>query len=193
MVSDIAFLRVRSRGTGVSARGWHPTGKGLSMEIVYLLLRAAIAVAGMVLFTRVNGLRSFSKMAGYDFGITIAFGSVLASMVMATEASTFWINFGALLALFVVQRTISYFRVENDIFHDWIGNDPLLLMRNGEFLEHNLRKGRVTRADVYGKLREANALQLSQVRAVILEDTGDVSVLHGPEDIDDILLEGVRT
>ncbi|QFU07131.1 hypothetical protein PARPLA_00055 [Rhodobacteraceae bacterium THAF1] len=163
------------------------------MEIVYLLLRAAIAVAGMVLFTRVNGLRSFSKMAGYDFGITIAFGSVLASMVMATEASTFWINFGALLALFVVQRTISYFRVENDIFHDWIGNDPLLLMRNGEFLEHNLRKGRVTRADVYGKLREANALQLSQVRAVILEDTGDVSVLHGPEDIDDILLEGVRT
>ena len=41
-------------------------------------------------------------------------------------------------------------------------------------------------------LREANALQLSQVRAVILEDTGDVSVLHGPEEVDDELLEGVR-
>ena len=162
------------------------------MEIVYLLIRAAIAVAALVLFTRLNGLRSFSKMSGFDFGITVAFGSVLASTVMATEAATFWTNVGALAALFVVQRVIALARVKNDTVKKWLGNDPILLMRDGKILDDNLSRARITRADVIGKLREANALKFSEVRAVELEDTGDISVLHGDVDIDDAILEGVR-
>lgn len=163
------------------------------MEVIYLLLRAAVAVAAIILFTRINGLRSFSKMSGFDFGITVAMGSVLASAVMAGTPVDFWSNLGALAAFFIVQRIISIVRKSNDKIEELLGNDPLLVMRNGEFLEHNMKKGRITKTEILGKLREANALQLSEVRAVILEDTGDVSVLHGPEDVDDILLEGVRT
>ena len=163
------------------------------MEIVYLLLRAAIGVAAMVLFTRLNGLRSFSKMSGFDFGITVAFGSILASAVMATDAGKFWIFLGALAALFLVQRVIAAIRTKSPTVRDWLGNDPILLMRDGKMLEDNMARARITRADVIGKLREANALQLSEVRAVILEDTGDISVLHGEVELDDAILEGVRT
>lgn len=42
-----------------------------------------------------------------------------------------------------------------------------------------------------GKLREANVLDLSQVRAVILETTGDVSVLHG-DVCSEKLLQGTK-
>jgi uncharacterized membrane protein YcaP (DUF421 family) len=55
-------------------------------------------------------------------------------------------------------------------------------MAGEEMLEENLRLSRVTPDDVRAKLRAANVLTKSQVRAVVLETTGDISVLHGPAD-----------
>jgi uncharacterized membrane protein YcaP (DUF421 family) len=49
----------------------------------------------------------------------------------------------------------------------------------------------MTSVDLVGKLREANALEFSQIRAVVFEPTGDVSILHG-ERLNERLLDGVR-
>ncbi|SEN28415.1 DUF421 domain-containing protein [Palleronia pelagia] len=162
------------------------------MEIIYLLLRAATGVALVVLLARLNGLRSFSKMSGFDFAITVATGSVLAAVVTADKMQAYLVAMGALVALFVVQRASSQARSRSDSFHQAIDNTALLLMENGEILQHNMLRGRVTHDDLMGKLREANALRLADVRAVVLEDTGDVSVLHGADQVDDCLLENVR-
>lgn len=52
----------------------------------------------------------------------------------------------------------------------------------------------ITRSDIIAKLREANAIQLDDVLAVVVETTGDISVLHQTGDdctIDPKLMEGV--
>lgn len=51
-------------------------------------------------------------------------------------------------------------------------------MRGSEILDDNLKEAEVTHDDLRAKLREANVTQLSQVKAVVMESTGDVSVLH---------------
>ncbi|WP_420433812.1 YetF domain-containing protein [Hyphobacterium sp.] len=51
----------------------------------------------------------------------------------------------------------------------------------------------MTEADLYAKLREANVLEMSAVRAAVLEQTGDVSVLHGDTSLDNAILDGVRS
>lgn len=61
-------------------------------------------------------------------------------------------------------------------------NSPLLLMDGGTILEENLRKARVTEGDLRSKLREANVTSLSQVKAVVFETTGNISVLHKDDD-----------
>ena len=162
------------------------------MEILYALMKAAIAVAAIIAFTRLNGLRSFSKMSGFDFAITVAKGSVLASAVMADTSTAFWANIAALAALFIVQGAIGRLRRRLPALQAAVDNTPLMLMENGEILERNLLKGQVSHEDLMGKLREANALTFDAVHAVILEDTGDVSVLHGSGKVDARLLEGVR-
>lgn len=53
-----------------------------------------------------------------------------------------------------------------------------------------LRKTCVSEEDLIAKLWEANACHFSEVRAVVLETTGDVSVLHG-DDLDKQRLKGV--
>ena len=52
---------------------------------------------------------------------------------------------------------------------------------------------RVTEGDLRSKLREANVVKLSEVKAVIFETTGDMVVLHksNEDDIDPWLLEDV--
>ena len=64
-------------------------------------------------------------------------------------------------------------------------------MRDGVIDERALKDTRVARSDVIAKLREANALERSAVRYVVLESTGDISVLHG-DSVDGELVEGLR-
>ncbi len=74
-----------------------------------------------------------------------------------------------------------------------VDNKPLFLMIREEILWDNLKKARVTEGDLRAKLREANVIELSEVKAVIFETTGDISVLHSSEDknIDDWIVEDV--
>ena len=74
---------------------------------------------------------------------------------------------------------------------DIIRNEPLLLMRNGEFLEDAMRDSRVSRASLLEKIRASKVDSLDSVRAVVLETTGEISVLSGTT-IDPRLMRGVR-
>ncbi|GAA4780094.1 DUF421 domain-containing protein [Stakelama sediminis] len=157
--------------------------RGLSLTLVGL--------AWVIIVVRLIGLRTFSKMTAFDFVVTLATGSCLASAATASSWSAFVQAMIAIAALLVAQMGLAFGRKSSKSVHNGLENEPLLLMRDGEFIEKALKISRVSRSDVVAKLREANALQLSRVRAVVLETTGDISVLHG-EQVDAVLLEGVR-
>lgn len=162
------------------------------MDIFYALGRAALVILLVIALTRANGLRSFSKMSSYDFAITVAKGSVLASAVLATSPGQFWTAMAAMAALFVIQGAISRVRQRSSAAARGVDNAPMFLMRDGEILEENLTRGQITRADLLGKLREANVHKLADVRAVVLESTGDVSVMQGPGPVEAEILGDVR-
>ena len=151
---------------------------------VWLVLVSAIAIVlTLVAVIRVVGLRSLSKMSSFDFAVTIALGSVLGGV--AASSTSLLNGMIAVVALLATQTTIALLRQRTSA-GEVVDNTPMLLMRNGEFIDDALRHTRVT------KLREANAIRLDQVHAVVLESTGDVSVLHGDQPVDDRLLDGVR-
>lgn len=66
-------------------------------------------------------------------------------------------------------------------------------MDGATILYDNLKSNNLSEEDLFAKLRESNVLQFSEIKAVILETTGDITVLHGPHDknIDQRLLEGI--
>lgn len=155
------------------------------------LLLTAVAMIWVVILVRVNGLRSFSKMTSFDFVMTVAIGSLLANASQASDWHSFLQAVVAMAALFLVQYTTARVRKSSDKLEAVMQNAPVLLMRDGVMLHDALSRTRVAESDVIAKLREANVLELSQVRAVILETTGDISVLHG-DDCESKLLAGVK-
>ena len=140
---------------------------------------------------RINGLRSLSKMTNFDFVMTVALGSLVAGAAQASDWKAFAQAMVAMAGLFLVQFLAARIRKSSDSAEDAMQNDPVFLMRNGEFCDAALKKTRVAKSDLIAKLREANVLDYGQVRAVVLETTGDVSVLHG-DHLDETLIENVK-
>ncbi len=139
---------------------------------------SAVALYGvLIVATRVSGLRAYSKMSGFDFPLTVAVGSLVASTVLTPDPPLVRsaLILGVLLAL---QAAVGWVRSRWERVRHFVDNEPLLLVRDGRVLEENLRSARVALPELRAKLREANAFHLERVRAVVLETTGDVSVLH---------------
>ena len=157
-------------------------------DVGAIVVAAPLIVLAVIAVIRVVGLRSFSKMSSFDFAVTVAIGSVVAGV--ATGPTPVLSGAVAVAALLATQYVVAVLRRRTAV-ESVIDNTPRLLMRDGVVFDAAMASSRVTRSDLIAKLREANVLQLSEVRAVVFESTGDMSVLHGDVDVDDELLEGV--
>ena len=157
----------------------------------WIVVDAVLMLVAVIFVVRLAGLRSFAKMSSFDFAVTVACGSILASIVL-TQGTSFVHGLVALTTLLAAQVAVALARKHLPGFRNTIDNSPLLLMDGPTILEDNLAAGRITRGDLIGKLREANVLDFKDVRAVVLENTGDISVLHGDGPLDDEIMSGVR-
>lgn len=150
-------------------------------DLAAIAMSAVLVYAAVLQYTRLIGLRSFSKMSAADFAMTIACGSIFGATVSAPTPTLLAGSF-ALLCLFILQWLIAIGRRKSNWFSCRVDNQPILLMAGSTILDENLKRANVTRNDLYGKLREANVFNSDDVRAVIFESTGDVSVLHSKSD-----------
>ncbi len=162
-------------------------------SLVPVVLSAAGIYVALIAFTRIAGKRSFSKMSSFDFAMTVAVGSLIATTVL-TKSTSLLQGIVGLAALYILQLIVARLR-EFKTVKKLVDNQPLLLMDGSKILHENLKKAQVSIGDLRSKLREANVIRLDQVKAVVFETTGDVSVLHS-EDSDiqpeDFLLEDVE-
>lgn len=158
------------------------------------LFRALILTAGAVVWTlllvRIVGLRAFSKMTALDFVATIATGSLIAQA--GTRAD--WLEYTqaiiAIGAVFVMQWAFARVRLMSDGMSTIVSNEPILLMRNGKFLEEAMRESRVSRKNLLERIRASSASGIDEVSALVLETTGDMHVLTGK--VDPRLMADVR-
>ncbi|CAM3743350.1 DUF421 domain-containing protein [Litorimonas haliclonae] len=135
------------------------------------------AYAALVIFTRIAGIRSFSKMSGFDFAITVAIGSIFASIVMGKSVSLVQ-GVVVLAILYACQIGFATMRVKLDWVPKLADNKPRLIMIGKDIQYDHLRKAKMSEGDLMAKLREANVGNLESIQIVVAETTGDVSVIH---------------
>lgn len=162
-------------------------------SVLMVIISTVGIYLALIIFTRLSGVRTFSKMSSFDFAVTVAIGSLIASTIL-TKSPPLFQAIVAMGALFIIQMSIAGLR-ETSVVRNLVDNEPILLMNGSEMLEANMKKAKVTRNDLLGKLREANVTQFKQIKAVVMETTGDISVLHHHEEdhqLENQLLEDVR-
>ena len=145
-------------------------------SIFWAVVRSVIAFALLITGIRVMGRKAISEMTSFDFGISLALGSVTANIGFGSEHSfhtavTVLITF-ACLGILVGKLHIRFFS-----FDKLVNSEPLVLIENGKLIQANMKKTRLTLTELTALLREKNVFHIGDVLYAILECDGKLSVL----------------
>lgn len=157
-----------------------------------VLVVGVCAYAALVLMLRVSGKRTLSKMNAFDFVVTIALGSTLASLLLSKDVplAEGLLALGLLISL---QWVVAWMAVRFTGWRKLIKSEPRLLALHGQLNDVALLDERIAPEEVHSALRGAGFASLADVVAVVLETDGTVSVIgSGPEKRTASALHGVR-
>ena len=142
---------------------------------------------------RISGKRrTLSQMKEFDFIVTVALGSTLATVLLSKDVA---LADGvlALEILISLQYILASLSVRSKKFSQLINSDPTLIFYKGSFLESALRKERVTEAELRSILRSSGVTLINQIEAVVMESNGQfTAVKEGSLSNEDSPLSNVK-
>jgi uncharacterized membrane protein YcaP (DUF421 family) len=149
-----------------------------------VVVASAIVFALVVAMLRIVGQRALAKMSGFDIVFTVTLGSVVATGAISRDVPV--VNAIAALATFLLlQEIIRFFQSRHLGVHHVVREAPDVLLWDGQLLEDRLRETNISADEVRAAVRKAGLRSLADVRAVVLENDGDWSVIarrDGPSD-----------
>jgi len=150
------------------------------MSLLRTAMVGILAYATLVLFLRVSGKRTLSKMNAFDLVVTVALGSTLATVLLSKDVALAEgvLAFALLISL---QFVVTWSSVRARWVRQLATGEPLMLLYCGEFLPAALRQARVNENEVRAAVRSAGIDSLDRVHAVILETDGSFSVVQAGE------------
>ena len=145
--------------------------------LVRTLVIGVFAYVALVIILRISGKRTLSAMNAFDFIVTVALGSTLASVITSRDVS---LAEGVLaLGLLVgLQYVVSWFSVRSERMQTAVRSEPRLLFHAGEFLHDAMRRERIAESEIRQALRSEGVGSLDSVRSIVLETNGNLSVLQ---------------
>lgn len=145
-------------------------------ELVRIVVVGVLAYVAIILFLRVAGKRALAKLSAYDFIVTIALGSTLATALLSPGMTLdrALLAFALLLGL---QRLFAFLALRSKTFARLTSNEPALVAYDGRALEAAMREHHLTRQDIEAALRSKGQASVEQVDAIVLETDGTLSVI----------------
>lgn len=152
---------------------WESTGR--------IIIITVLAYAALIVMLRVSGKRTLSKMNAFDFVVTVALGSTLATVILSKDVALLDGALAFFLLIFL-QFCITWLSVRHKRVKQLITSDPTLLLYKGEVLHGALKKERVTLEELYVAARNNGLTDLQDIYGIVLETTGTLSVLSEKPD-----------
>lgn len=145
-------------------------------SLLRIFIMTVLAYAAIIILLRSSGKRTLSKMNAFDFIVTIALGSTLATVSLNKNIA---LSDGVLAFILLIglQYLISFAAVRSALFSRLIKSTPSLLLYKGQMLTQVMKKERITPGEIYAILREKGLSSLEEAGAVILETDGSLTVV----------------
>ena len=141
-----------------------------------IVLRATAMFAFLYILIRLLGKRELGQMTPFELVLLIVMGDLIQQGVTHNDFSLT----GGLLAIstfafwaLVLSWTTYLFPKAKDL----LDGTPRVIVRDGELIEENMRRDRLTRDEVLSEMRLAGIGRLSEVAWAILEPQGKISFI----------------
>ena len=140
--------------------------------LIYCLLIAVI---------RFLGKRQLGQMEPSEVVVTMLVAD-LASFPMEDPQIPLSAGVIPILAVLSLEILLSFMSVRSLKFRKLLCGKPIILIENGQFLQENMRKSRITIDELLSQLRLKDILDPSTVQYAILETGGTLSVFPYPQE-----------
>lgn len=149
-------------------------------DILRIVLVGTAAYATLVLVLRLSGKRTLAQLNAFDFVVTVALGSTLATILLSSSVS--WSEGAVALALLAaLQLLVAAVSSRLPRARRGITAEPALLLRHGVVDPAALRRHRLTESEVRQAVRQSGKGDLASIAAVVLETNGTFSVIAASE------------
>ena len=143
--------------------------------------RTVILYLTMILVIRLMGKRQIGQMEPSEFVVPLLVAN-LASIPMQDGGIPIFTGIVPIVTVLGVELILSDLSLRSLKFRKILCGKPVILIENGNILQKNLRKTRVTLDELTGHLREKDVLDLESVQYAILETNGNLSVFPYPKE-----------
>lgn len=139
-----------------------------------LVLRAAVMFMVLFVLMRIVGRRELHSLEPFDVILLVVMGDLVAQSVTQSDHSvTGGVIVVATMGLLSVAISYVTFRVPR--LRPLLDGEPILIVSNGEPLERNLRRERITIEELQAEARLQQLGSLESVRYAVLETSGRIS------------------
>ena len=149
----------------------------------YGLVRVAVlgtcGYVALIVLLRISGKRTLAKLNAFDFVVTVALGSTLATVLLSSDVALAE-GVAALLVLVGLQYAVAWSSLRSARIRRLVRSEPTLVVYRGRVLPEALRRERLTETEVHQVLRQQGQVAVDQVPALVLETDGSFSLVGDP-------------
>ena len=141
-----------------------------------LVFRAAIAFVFILFVLRMTGRRELSSMEPFDLVMLVVLGDLVQQGVTQSDYSIT----GALIVISVISLLTAFVSFLNSRLR-WVRplleGRPVVLVERGRVIQENMRRERLTTAELEEQARAQQIESIDQVRLAVLETNGSISYI----------------
>ena len=143
--------------------------------------RTVILYLVLILVIRLMGKRQIGQMEPSEFTVTMMVANLATIPVEEIEAPMY-MGLIPMLTVLGLELALAALSLRSIFLRKLLCGKPVILIENGNILQENLRKTRITLDELTGHLREKDVLDPRAVQYAILETNGNLSVFPFPQE-----------
>lgn len=144
-----------------------------------IVLRATVIFFALFLLVRVMGKRELAQLTPFELIVLVVMGDLVQQGVTHNDFSVT----GAILAIGTMgfwALAISWLSFRSRRAESFFDGEPRVIVRDGEVVRENLKRDRLTLAEILSEMRLSGIRQLKDVEWAILEPRGKMSFIQRP-------------
>lgn len=149
-------------------------------EILLLTYRSIILFAVSLILVRFMGKRTIAQLSPFDLIVIIIMGSAIA---IPLEDGKIKLIYGIVpvVVMSALNYGLSVIITKNRKIENFLQGTSTVLVRDGEVIIRNMKKERITIADLLILLREKNIANINEIEEATIEPNGKLSIIKKKE------------
>jgi uncharacterized membrane protein YcaP (DUF421 family) len=141
-----------------------------------LVIRAVVVFFFIFLVTRVVGRRQLSELEPFDLILLVVLGDLVQQgITQSDESVTGTLIVISTIALLSVAVSWAAFRFKS--LRVLTEGEPIVLVHDGQPIPRNMRRERITLADIQEEARQSQIASIADIQWAILENNGQISCI----------------